>query len=218
MSAKSGVRGAVIALLALVTALPLLASPVHAEPAAPRAEVQRGQNDLTIRVFGGTLAVEADNLVIRNNDGQAVDRVALSYVDKDFRTYPIDASVNGNGATLVPSRNAARSTKTSPSAFEVGRKPALKVICGPQTRKQRDKEALDQMNSELAAATAIGALAGAIIGAIIGLVGIVTIPIGAAVGGLLGAGGALAGAAINGTFARYLKTINSPFKPKVCNL
>ncbi|KXT58652.1 hypothetical protein Y710_01915 [Gordonia sp. QH-12] len=220
MSLRTSLRSVFIALLALATALPFLASPAHAAPQQPRAQVQRNADDVTVKVFGATVAVEGGNLVFRNASGKALDVVPLTYVGKDARTYPIDATVKGDVATLVPSKDAARSTTTPASVLEAGKKPAQRVICGPQTRKQRDKEALDQMNSELATAATIGGIAGAIIGAIIGILGsggplaLIASPIGA----LLGAGGAVAGAAINGTFARYFKTINSPFKPKVCNI
>ncbi|MGI6798746.1 hypothetical protein [Gordonia sihwensis] len=222
MSLRTSLRSVFIALLALATALPFLASPAHAAPQQPRAQVQRNANDVTVKVFGATVAVEGGNLVFRNASGKALDVVPLTYVGKDARTYPIDATVKGDVATLVPSKDEARSTTTPASVLEAGKRPAQRVICGPQTRKQRDKEALDQMNSELGTAATIGGIAGAIIGAVLGLIlgagnpGIAFIA--GPVGALLGAGGAVAGAAINGTFARYFKTINSPFKPKVCNI
>ncbi|WP_412475325.1 hypothetical protein ACK8HH_15745 [Gordonia sp. LUNF6] len=218
MSLRTSLRSVFIALLALATALPFLASPAHAAPQQPRAQVQRNADDVTVKVFGATVAVEGGNLVFRNASGKALDVVPLTYVGKDARTYPIDATVKGDVATLVPSKDAARSTTTPASVLEAGKRPAQRVICGPQTRKQRDKEALDQMNSELATAATIGGIAGAIIGAIIGLSGGPLVAFASPIGALLGAGGAVAGAAINGTFARYFKTINSPFKPKVCNI
>lgn len=220
MSAKLISWRGLIALLVVIATLPFLSPPVEAAPSPPRAEVDRAGNTVTVRVFGATVSVDAGQLVFRNSAGTILDSVPLTYIGKDLRTHPIDADIKGDVARLTPSTDAARSTATPSTAFEAVRKPAAAVICGPQTRKQRNKEALDQLNSELTAAATIGGLAGAIAGAILGIVfsgGPVAL-IAAPIGALLGAGGALAGAAINGTFARYQRTINSPFKPKVCHI
>lgn len=234
MSLKNALRNTLIALLAVVTALPFLVSPAHAAPndGAVRATAERYNNPQTfnspqtfdsgirIKIFNGTLDIKDGNLRFLDNKGKVLETYPLTYVAKDQRSYPIDADIKGNTAELTLSKDVARSTTTPASVLEAGKKPAQKVICGPQTRKQRDLEALNQMNSELGTAATIGGIVGVIVGAIIGIVfsggplALIAGPIGA----LVGAGGGVAGAAINGTFARYFKTINSPFKPKTCNI
>ncbi|GAA4682654.1 hypothetical protein [Gordonia humi] len=222
MARRKSVRALAAAVLTLVVALPLLAPPAHAAPApAPvKAKVTSTDDDVIVRVDHGSLAAENGALVFRNDAGKTVQTVPLTYIGEDARSYPIDAKVAGGTATLVPSTDVKRSTTTPTSVLDAGRKPAKKVICGPETRKQRDKQALDQLNSELGTAATIGGIAGVIIGAILGIVlsggplAIISSPIGA----LVGAAGGITGAAINGTFARYFGTINSKFKPKTCNI
>lgn len=217
------IRGVFITLLAVLTALPFVAAPVNAAPNSDkvRADVQKGANDVTVKVLNGTVVIKDGQLEFRNNAGKVTDSVALTYIGTDARTYPIDATVKGNVAKLVPSKDVKRSIDTPESVLNAGKVDVAKqkTICGPQTKKQRDKEALDRLTSELGAAAAIGGLAGVIVGAVIGIVfsGGVLAVISAPLGALIGAGGAIAGAAINGAFARYFGTINQKkFKPKTC--
>lgn len=93
---------------------------------------------------------------------------------------------------------------------------------GPQTKQERDDEALARFNQELSAGLSISSIVGTVLGAIVGGVlgcagGIVVgclpfIPLGASIGSIvglaLGGGGSLIWAAIT-----YFNTINSPFVP-----
>ncbi|MBM7366108.1 hypothetical protein [Gordonia hydrophobica] len=224
MSFRHLIRGVFITLLAVLTALPFLAAPVNAAPAKgaqTTADVQRGDdNDVTVKIHNGSLAVKDGVLELRNNAGKALETVPLTYTGKDARTYPIDATVKNNVATLVPSTDVKRSVDTPKSVLEAGKTTVAKqkkqkVICGPQTKKQRDKEALQTLQAELATAATIGGVAGAVIGFILGL-GPLS-PVAGLAGAAIGALGGLAGAAINGAFARYFGTINQKkFKPKTC--
>ena len=225
MSIRHLVRGVFITLLAVLTALPFLAAPVNAAPnnAKATADVQRGDDgDVLVTIHNGSLAIKDGVLELRNNAGKALETVPLTYVGKDARTYPIDATVKGDVAELVPSKDVKRSTATPESVLKAGAQPAAKqkkqkVICGPQTKKQRDKEALSTLQTELSTAATIGGVAGAVIGLVIGLMGGPLSLVAGLAGGAIGAVGGLAGAAINGAFARYFGTINKKnFKPKTC--
>ncbi|ALG86005.1 hypothetical protein [Gordonia phthalatica] len=220
MSFRHLIRGVFITLLAVLTALPFLAAPVNAAPAKATADVQKGTDgDVIVRIHNGSIVVTDKGLELRNNAGKTLETVPLSYTGKDARTYPIDAKVKGNVATLVASKDVKRSVDTPESVLKAGAKPAAKdkVICGPQTKKQRDQQALQTLQTELATAATIGAVAGAVIGLIIGLLGGPLLPVAGLAGAAIGAVGGLAGAAINGAFARYFGTINQKkFKPKTC--
>lgn len=221
MSVRNSFRALTAASLALAVALPFLSSPAQAAPVVDKvsAHVVTAGNHVIVDVSSGSLAVDDGALVVRNNAGKTVETVPLSYTGKDAQTYPIDATVANGVAKLVPSTDAKRATATRSNVLEASTKPVAKkqkVICGPQTKKQRDKEALSELQTELSTAATIGGIAGAIIGAVIGLAVGPLLPVAGLLGGAIGAGGGLAGAAINGAFARYFGTINSKFKPKTC--
>ncbi len=218
------VRITVITLIAAVLTIPLVAGPAAAAPANTpvQATVQANQNDVVVRIADGSLTVESGSLVVRDAAGSVLETVPLTYLNTDKRAYPIDATVKGRTATLVPSTDVTRSVAAPArvrNAAEVRQSVAdEKQLCGPQTRKQRDLEALNRMNSELATATTIGGLAGAVIGAVVGLVGGPLAFAGAAIGVVVGVALGLGGAAVAGTFTRYFDTIHSKFKPKFCKV
>ncbi|MFT3660196.1 MAG: hypothetical protein QM809_02015 [Gordonia sp. (in: high G+C Gram-positive bacteria)] len=202
-----------VVLLAFVAALPLMAGKAAAEPsdskaktAEPSTTIQRSEKDIKIRIKDGSLSVDDGYLVFKNEADEVVYQHNLTFVAPDKREFPVAATVDGDTATLVPSKTALKK--------DAGRDD----ICGPMTRAQRDSEAQARLNSELGTSVTIGALVGTAIGAIIGLVGIVTVPIGAAVGALVGAGLGLGGAVSAGAFDRYNRTVRSPFKPIKCSI
>ncbi|MCK0438401.1 hypothetical protein MUG78_02720 [Gordonia alkaliphila] len=202
-------RRVVLIVLAVVVALPFAQGVARAEPdGAVRAQAERHEDSVEFTVSNGSVAVEDGYLVVKNRAGKTVDKYNLTFVAPDKSEYDVAAIVKGKTATLTPSRVARTQVAKK-------RKPG-QIVCGPATKAQRDHEALETLNSELATSVTIGALVGAIIGAVIGIVGIVTIPIGGAIGGLIGAGIGLGGAAANGAFARYFATVNSKFTPKWC--
>ncbi|MDR2279729.1 MAG: hypothetical protein LBE07_02610 [Gordonia sp. (in: high G+C Gram-positive bacteria)] len=218
------VRITLITLLAAVLTIPLVAGPAAAAPAnAPiHATVEANKSDVVVHIADGSLSVESGSLVVRDAAGSVIETVPLTYLNTDKRSYPIDATVKGRTATLVPSTDVARSVTTPArvrNAAEIRQSVAdQKQLCGPQTRKQRDLEALNRMNSELATATTIGGLAGAVIGAVVGLVGGPLAFAGAAIGVVAGVALGLGGAAISGTFTRYFDATHSKFKPKFCKV
>lgn len=213
-----------IAFLAIFTALPFISvSVASANPLEVNATVKANPTNAQVSIASGSLAIQNGYLVVRNDVGAVVEKVRLSFINTDNRTYPIDATIKGRTATLTPSTDYARSKATPAATLRstekqraAAKRNAEKQICGPQTRAQRDDEALNRMSTELGIAITIGALVGGVIGAILGIVGVVTIPIGGAIGVVVGAVLGLGGAAIAGTFTRYFMTINSPFVKRYC--
>ncbi|WP_454165018.1 hypothetical protein [Gordonia iterans] len=201
-------RRVLIALLAVVALVPIAVGEAAAKPASPdevRATVQRNRDDVKIAVANGSVAVEDGYLLFKNRAGKVVDKHSLIFVAPNKAEYDIAATVRGNTATLVPSKVAKK------------RKPG-QIICGPQTRAQRDHEARQALLSEISISTAIGALIGTAVGAIlsIALTAGGGLPIGVPIGALVGAGIGLGGAVVNGAFDRYFKKVNSKFEPKWC--
>ncbi|GAC58941.1 hypothetical protein GOHSU_61_00080 [Gordonia hirsuta DSM 44140 = NBRC 16056] len=202
------IRRLFIALIAVTTALPLMAG-VNSASAAPTsssidATVERNQNDLVVKVASGSMAVEDGYLVFRNNAGKTLDKYNLTFVAPNKAEYDVAAVVQGRTATLTPSKVARTQVRK--------RKPN-EIVCGPQTRAQRDQEALTKLATELGVSSAIGGLIGAGVGAILALFSVgMSIPIGTLIGVAIGFGGAAA----NGTFTRYFDTINKPFKRQYC--
>lgn len=220
------IRQLFIALIAAALALPLL-SGMNSASAAPRgvqATVQRNHNDVVVRVANGKVSVEDDALVIRNHAGTLLDSYPLSFIAPDKRTYPIDAAVKGNVATLTPSTDAARSTATDSVLLA---RTEVADRNGYKSKQERDDAALARMNQELAAGGTISALVGTAIGAILGAtLGfgciaagpaiLVCVPLFAAVGGIIGTV-VIGGPAAIASIIRYFDTINAPFvhvKPK----
>ena len=213
-------------MIAAIVALPLLASfnLASADPnGSVSATVKRNQDSVVVQLSNGKASVEDGKLVIRNNAGKVYEQYPLTFIAPDNRTYPIDASVKGNTATLVPSKNVARSTKTDPALL--GKTQAADRN-GYKSKKERDDAALSRLNQELSAGGTISALVGTAIGAVIGALGVGTmcalsvvglpaivlcIPIGAAVGGIIGTV-VIGGPAAIVSIVRYFDTINAPFK------
>ncbi|WP_235831401.1 hypothetical protein [Gordonia zhaorongruii] len=218
------VRNMFVALVALATALPFVAAPAHAAPAdsQTRAQVQTNDNDVEVKIFNGSLTAEDGFLVFRNDTGKATEKYPLSFIAPDNRTYPIDASIKGDTATLVPSKNAARSTTTDARVLA---KSNVADRGGYKSKHERDDAALNRLNSEMAAGGTISALIGTAVGAVVGgavgcLVGMVAtpfgcffagLPIGATIGGVIGTV-AIGGPAAVVSIVRYFNTINAPFK------
>lgn len=227
----SNLRRALIAPLAVLTMLPFAGGEAAAAPADPTVKVHVKSNDdsVTVKALTGSLAVEDGSLVFRNAAGKEIESYSLNVIGRDKRSHPIDAAVDGNTATLVPSTDAKRSTAAPASMLErldlLGKTPVADRN-GYKSKRERDDAALNRFNSEMAAGmtistivgTAIGAVAGALIGGAMCTatgVGIALlfacVPLGATLGGIagtvIGGGGSAALSA-----QRYMDTINAPFK------
>nr|WP_308192424.1 glycine zipper family protein [Gordonia sp. 'Campus'] len=179
---------------------------------------------MTLTVHNASLSTAGGNLTVRDTSGAELFRMPLSY-GKEYRQFPIDARTAGNKVTLIPSRDLSRSSALDPVQVNQLRDVARHNVAGPQTRQQRDDEALERFNTQLRTGMTISSLVGTVVGGIVGgvigcvgglaFIGIgcpIAIPFGTAAGALaglaLGGGGTLIGAGI-----QYFQTINSPFVP-----
>ncbi len=156
----------------------------------------------------GSLRTSGNQFEIVDAAGKVAASIPLLYNLED-QQFPILADITGRTATLTPVQDPAVATKIVVS------NAVLDQATAPETRQERDMQALQTLGSQVGTAVTIGSLIGAIIGAGIGCVvliatgclpGLVT---GAGIGGLIGTivvgGPALIVAAI-----QYFNTINSP--------
>ncbi|MGV9713029.1 glycine zipper family protein [Gordonia sp. NPDC003424] len=223
-------RFRILSIISLVTvSITAFAGFAQAAPATAgpvKYQLTRTANSLSLTVDNGRIAIENNLLTIRNLAGAEVFTMPLAY-RKEYRQFPIDAHTAGTTATLTPSRDLARSTAVDRGVVDSLRVKAATIV-GPQTRQQRDDQALARFNQQLSTGltissivgTAIGAIVGGILGCVIAtattVIGCVLggFVLGASVGGIiglmLGGGGSLVGAAI-----QYFQTINSPFRPQI---
>ncbi len=210
---------------AAITAFAGVAQAAPTGPAPTTYDIALMGSSFKITVHNGSISTTNGTLLIRNAAGATRFQMPLFY-RKEYRQFPIDARTVGNTATLTPIRNVARSTAVNPLEVDALRTvAATHQVDAPQTKQERDDQALARFNQELSAGISISSLVGTIIGAIVGgvagcLLGLfaaivgcpLIIPLGATFGGLiglsLGGGGSLISAAI-----QYFNTINSPFVP-----
>ncbi len=215
---------AVISLAAVaITAFSGVAQAAPKQPATPTYDASWNASSLTLALHNAKASTENGTLTIRDFSGKELFRMPLAYRLED-RQFPIDARQAGNKVTLIPSRDAARSVKVDAAEVEQLRGIARHQVAAPETRQERDDQALarfhQQLQTGMTVSSLVGTILGAIVGGIIGCVaGIVAAVVGclvgvapaAAVGGIVGlifgGGGTLIGAAI-----QYFNTINSPFK------
>lgn len=215
---------AVISLAAVaITAFSGVAQAAPKQPATPTYDASWNASSLTLALHNAKASTENGTLTIRDFSGKELFRMPLAYRLED-RQFPIDARQAGNKVTLIPSRDAARSVKVDAAEVEQLRGIARHQVAAPETRQERDDQALarfqQQLQTGMTVSSLVGTILGAIVGGIIGCVaGIVAAVVGclvgvapaAAVGGMVGlifgGGGTLIGAAI-----QYFNTINSPFK------
>ncbi|NKY65483.1 glycine zipper family protein [Gordonia rubripertincta] len=227
MSRKSTRTLVAVAISLATVVITAFAGTAHAAPkqAGPATyDATWNQSSLTLTLHNASASTDNGSLTIRGLNGAELFHMPLAYRMED-RQFPIDARQAGNKVTLIPSRNNARSVAVNPSEVEKLRDSARHQVAAPQTRQERDDQALVRFQQQLSAGTSVSSLVGTIIGAIVGgfigcVVGITAAVVGclvgvapaAAVGGLvglvIGGGGTLIGAGIH-----YFNTINSPFTP-----
>ncbi|MBN0974068.1 MULTISPECIES: glycine zipper family protein [unclassified Gordonia (in: high G+C Gram-positive bacteria)] len=220
----------IIATISLVTAaITAFAGSAQAAPKqAPNATYDASWNadSLTLNVHNASVSTSGGALSIRDLAGTELFRMPLNY-RKEYNQFPIDARQADNSVTLVPSRDLARATPVAATEVNRLRGIARHQVAAPQTKQERDDQALERLYSQVRTGMTISSLVGTILGGIVGgVLGcaltsvtltpigciIVGIPVGAAAGGIvglaLGGGGTLIGAGI-----QYFQTINSPFRP-----
>lgn len=210
---------------AVVTAFAATAEAAPQKAPAATYDASWNASALTLTVHNASVSTENGNLTVRDTAGAELFRMPLTYRN-EFRQFPIDTRTAGNKVTLIPSREVTRSTALNPTEVEKIRGIARHNVAAPQTRQERDDQALERFQSQLRTGTSVGTLVGTIVGAIVGgaigcLVLFIAAPVvgclvgvapAAAIGGIAGlalvGGGALIGAGI-----QYFQTINSPFTP-----
>ncbi len=228
LSRKSTRTLVAVAISLATVVITAFAGTAHAAPkqAGPATyDATWNQSSLTLTLHNASASTDNGSLTIRGLNGAELFHMPLAYRMED-RQFPIDARQAGNKVTLIPSRNNARSVQVNPAEVEKLRDSARHQVAAPETRQERDDQALVRFQQQLNAGMTVSSLVGTVIGGIVGgalgcaltaavlspigcvLVGI---PIGAAAGGIaglaLGGSGTLIGAGI-----QYLQTINSPFK------
>lgn len=212
----------------MTAAITAFAGTAYAAPkSAPAGTYDASWNadSLTLKVHNASLSTKDNTLSIRDLSGTELFRMPLNY-RMESRQFPIDAQKSGNKVTLTPSRDIKRSTPVAATEVQKLRDVARRNVAAPQTRQERDDQALQRFQSQLSAGMTVSSLIGTIVGGIVGgalgcVVGLAAtplgcvllgIPAGAAAGGIvglaLGGGGTLIGAGIH-----YFQTINSPFTP-----
>ncbi|WAC56939.1 glycine zipper family protein [Gordonia sp. SL306] len=209
---------------ALITAFAGSVQAAPAKPAPTTYDVAVGAGSFSLTVHNGSISTNSGALVIRNSAGAEKFRMPLAY-RKEYQQFPIDARTVGNTATLIPSRNVARSTPVNPVEVEGLRTIAASQVDAPRTKQERDDQALARFNQMASAGLTISSLVGITIGAVLGgIVGcagglpafavgcfpgaVLGASVGSIAGLILGGGGSVIGAAI-----QYFNTINSPFVP-----
>lgn len=163
----------------------------------------------------GSLRTSGNQFEIVDASGKVVASIPLVYNLED-QQFPIIADITGRSATLTPVKNPASATKV-----DVSDTVRHQVADGPQTRQERDTQALQTLGTYVTVSVAVGGLIGTIVGAavgcLVGLIGLIAgcipgIVTGAGVGTILGTI-AVGGPTLVGAFIQYFNTINSPFKP-----
>ncbi|MFE3793824.1 hypothetical protein [Nocardia tengchongensis] len=152
---------------------------------------------VVLRTDLGTFRTTTDQLQILDPQGVVVGAIPLTITKQDT-TYPIDARIDGDSATLTPSPDRARPVSTEErriaaelhaAAETQAEGPVAQQIADPDSFEDRMNTVFQNVNNELTVALAVGTLLGAVIGAPLGCV-------------LLGAGQGLAvGALTLGTLA-----------------
>ncbi|TQC49851.1 hypothetical protein EEB14_07885 [Rhodococcus sp. WS4] len=183
--------------------------------------VTRDGNRVLVRIASGSLALENNRLMVRNDQGVVVESIPLSLA-VDGLAHPVDAHLEGNTATLATNTTPAAATAVDPSLplHDADLPAAVGAVQPPISLTSA-------IGGFLGAAT--GLVGGCVLGAIAG--GVVSAPaamlfgagpLAGCVGGalLLGSGAGLAGTALGGLGAavtnvpQFMQVLNQPPAPK----
>ncbi|MFH5209321.1 hypothetical protein [Antrihabitans spumae] len=194
-------------------------------PSVNYTAYQNGASAVITIDNAGKLIVANGNFEIRSNSGQTLAGVPLEYSIDDI-AFPIDASIDGNTATLTPSTDPARAYY-KPVALPFENQAPWK------TPYEREVAAWTRLTQTITLGTGIGAISGAVIGGAAGCIvggavaaptAVLTAVFGPLAGCVAGAlvlapVGALGGAIFVGApvaiaaAIQYFSTINAPFTP-----
>ncbi|MCZ4552051.1 hypothetical protein [Gordonia rubripertincta] len=213
------IRTGLIAIFATAATVAGLVTAAPANAAPPSADI-----GYTADVVGDHVVFETDIGSLRTSGNQfeivdAAGNVAASIplvYNLEDRQFPIIADITGRTATLTPVQDPASATKVN-----VSDTVRRQVADGPQTRQERDTQALQTLGTYVTVSVAVGGLIGTIVGAavgcVVGLLGFIAgcipgIVTGAGVGTILGTI-AVGGPTLVGAAIQFFDTINSPFTP-----
>ncbi|MFJ4651563.1 hypothetical protein ACIP5Y_09860 [Nocardia sp. NPDC088792] len=131
-------------------------------------------HSVVLATDAGSMSVKDNQFQIADNSGATVATFPLSY-QRDGKTFPIAAKIDGDTATLTPNTDPAAGQPLAPDA------PTIKDI--DATANPNLNQALSNLSSVATVAVAVGTLVGTVIGAAIGCI---------AGGAILGAGATVA--------------------------
>ncbi|MET9490496.1 hypothetical protein [Nocardia sp. NPDC006630] len=118
-------------------------------------------HSVVIATDAGSLAVKDNQVQIVDGTGAAVATVPLSY-QRDGKSFPIAAQIDGNTATLTPNTDPAAGQPIAPSA------PVIKEV--DATANANFNQALSNLTNEVSVGVALGSLIGTVVGAGIGCI------------------------------------------------
>lgn len=168
---------------------------------------------VVLKTDAGSLRTSGNQFEIIDGSGKVAASIPLVYNLED-KQFPITADIDGRTATLTPVKNPAAGKKVEVS--DAVRHQAA----APETKQERDTQALQTLGTYVSVSVTVGALIGTIVGAavgcVVGLIGLVVgcipgIVTGAGVGTILGTI-AVGGPTLVGAALQYFNTINAPFK------
>ncbi|MDG3012694.1 hypothetical protein G4X40_21370 [Rhodococcus sp. D2-41] len=194
-------------------------SAVQADAHALNWKLTRDGDHVIVNTDSGKLSTENGQFVVRNAAGAVVASVPLSYIN-DGKQFPVSAEIDGNAATLTPSKDASKAKPASKysNLHQVDLNSAVSAIKDPIGLTA-------QIGGFVGAAAGIvgGCLLGAAVGATVSAPAALLFgagPIAGCVGGalLLGSGASLAGTVIGGlgsglaNLPTFQQKLNDPAK------
>ncbi|MCU1646157.1 MAG: hypothetical protein JWN03_6432 [Nocardia sp.] len=118
-------------------------------------------HSVVIATDAGSLAVKDNQIQVVDGTGAAVATLPMSY-QRDGKSFPIAAQIDGNTATLTPSTDPAAAQPVAPGT------PLLTQV--DATANPNFNQALSNLSSTVSVGVAVGSLIGTVIGAGIGCI------------------------------------------------
>ncbi|MEV6321210.1 hypothetical protein AB0M45_08435 [Nocardia sp. NPDC051787] len=161
-------RNSVVTAVLAAVAVGVSAGATHAAPEPAQQEVHyevSRQGDSAVISTDGKLQTVGDQLVLTDVSGTPVAAVPLTY-RMDAMAYPIAARIEGNTATLTPSRERGIAVAPISQAEIVTVEQAAKPVAESFT--PRDQLALGAFTQRVTIGGAISAIIGAVLGGGVG--------------------------------------------------
>ncbi|MFD4182042.1 ammonium transporter [Rhodococcus sp. NPDC058514] len=185
--------------LMAIAALGVGAGTSYAAPAAPAPEsidwsskVEGASVVTTIDAGAFKVSGDGKNIELQDNAGKAVVSLPLAFQLNSLK-FPMEQKVSEDGktVTLTPIFDLGKAKSVTPE--DRGDRTVGNIAIKDIASTTENQAAQETFNAQLALATASGALVGTIIGAVAGglgflggPVGLVSVPLGATVGGIVG--------------------------------